>query len=273
MASRHARNAAAPRPSGKPSPPPKWRAVLDRMVADPPDAGSRQPETRPVRSALSAKAVGGPPPGRTRLGRAGRDVFPTAGHDPTIETALELLRARERDKSAARSARRARRALRAREQAEADGVAEVRSCAKRDGDDTAEARERTRRERADAKKKRRRLDETNRRERDVRDERQEPSGPASPPRARSREPLPLGGVDHRAKLESAIERARRVEAESTASAAFADPDRKPHVAAASARNAFGEFRWRPSCADLVGLLDDAYGSFLTARKEATIDAR
>jgi len=62
--------------------------------------------------------------------------------------------------------------------------------------------------------------------------------------------LPLGGADNRAKLESAIERARRVEAESE----------KPHVD--SSRRAFGDFLWRRSCADLVGLLDDAYGSFL-----------
>ena len=67
------------------------------------------------------------------------------------------------------------------------------------------------------------------------------------------DPLPLGGADNRAKLESAIERARRVEAES-------DETEKPH--SDSSRRAFGDFLWRRSCADLVGLLDDAYGSFL-----------
>ena len=50
----------------------------------------------------------------------------------------------------------------------------------------------------------------------------------------------------------------------------ADADRKPSnaEAPAEARRAFGEFRWRRSCADLVGLLDDAYGSFL-GRENAT----
>ena len=242
---------AAPRVSGKPSPQPKWRAVLDRMAANPLDAGSRHLETRPIGSALSVKTVRGPD--RTMLGRAGRPKLLTAGHDPTIETALDELRAYECEKSEARAARSERRAS---EKARlAAGVAEARSNAKRDREDTepATARERTHHEKK--KRKTRRGERHRRRSFDSEDV------------ARSREPLPLGGADNRAKLESAIERARRVEAESLVGA---DADRKPSnaEAPAEARRAFGEFRWRRSCADLVGLLDDAYGSFL-GRENAT----
>ena len=137
MASRDAHDMAAPRVSGKPSPQPKWRAVLDRMAANPLDAGSRHLETRPIGSALSVKTVRGPD--RTMLGRAGRPKLLTAGHDPTIETALDELRAYECEKSEARAARSARRAS---EKARlAAGVAEARSNAKRDREDTKRGKE------------------------------------------------------------------------------------------------------------------------------------
>ena len=56
MAPRHTHDTAAPRVSGKPGPPPKWHALLDRVAANPLDAGSRHAEPRHDGSALSVKA-------------------------------------------------------------------------------------------------------------------------------------------------------------------------------------------------------------------------
>ena len=94
MAPRHTHDTAAPRVSGKPGPPPKWHALLDRVAANPLDAGSRHAEPRHIGSALSVKADRGPD--RPSVGRIGRKRV-TAGHDPTIETALDALRAYERE--------------------------------------------------------------------------------------------------------------------------------------------------------------------------------
>ena len=96
MAPRHTHDTAAPRVSGKPGPPPKWHALLDRVAANPLDAGSRHAEPRHIGSALSVKADRGPD--RPSVGRIGRNRA-TAGHDPTIETALDALRACERERA------------------------------------------------------------------------------------------------------------------------------------------------------------------------------
>ena len=253
MASRHAKT-AVPLVSGRPSPPPKWHALLDRMAANPLDAGSRRAETRRIGSALPVKVDRGPD--RPSVGRAGQKRA-TAGHDPTIESALEKLRANECEKSKARAERSARRQS---VKDEAAGVAEARSStpAKRGRENTAEESERDHHEHKHKHKHKHKKHHHHHRRHHHRH--RHPRRASSPDSESTSEhpedvslasdPLPLGGADNRAKLESAIERARRVEAESE----------KPHVD--SSRRAFGDFLWRRSCADLVGLLDDAYGSFL-----------
>ena len=260
MASRHAET-AAPLVSGKPSPPPKWHALLDRMAANPLDAGSRRAHpTRRIGSALPVKVDRGPD--RPSAGRAGQKRA-TAGHDPTIENALDTLRAYECEKSKARAARSARRQS---VKDEAAVLAEARSStpAKRGRENTAEESQRDHHHEHEHKKKKHQKHHR-RHHHHHRHRRRRPRRASSPDSDESTsdhpeedvphasDPLPLGGADNRAKLESAIERARRVEAES-------DETEKPH--SDSSRRAFGDFLWRRSCADLVGLLDDAYGSFL-----------
>ena len=265
MAPRHTHDTAAPRVSGKPGPPPKWHALLDRVAANPLNAGSRHAEPRHIGSALSVKADRGPD--RPSVGRIGRKRL-TAGHDPTIETALDALRAYEREKSEARAAR-----VDARRRSEKGGggdVAETRSFEKRDRKRLAEARDRAHHEHERDKRGRRedrredRRDDRLRRVIRARDDHHRSSsrralerGESSPCPGNTSRSVVLGGADNRAKLESAIERARRVEAESAESRA--DRFGKPF---SSGGRAFGALALRRSCADLVELLDDAYGSFL-----------
>ena len=262
MAPRHTHDTAAPRVSGKPGPPPKWHALLDRVAANPLDAGSRHAEPRHIGSALSVKADRGPD--RPSVGRIGRKRL-TAGHDPTIETALDALRAYEREKSEARAAR-----VDARRRSEKGGGGSATSPEKRDMKRPAEARERAHHEHERDKRRRREDRREDRREERLRriirardDHRRSSSrralerGESSPCPGNASRSVLLGGADNRAKLESAIERARRVEAESAESRA--DRFGKPF---SSGGRAFGALALRRSCADLVELLDDAYGSFL-----------
>ena len=265
MAPRHTHDTAAPRVSGKPGPPPKWHALLDRVAANPLDAGSRHAEPRHIGSALSVKADRGPD--RPSVGRIGRKRL-TAGHDPTIETALDALRAYEREKSEARAAR-----VDARRRSEKGGggdVAETRSPENCDRKRPAEANERAHHEHERDKRRRREDRRDDRREDRLRrviragdDHRRSSSrraperGESSPCTVNTSRSVPLGGADNRAKLESAIERARRVEAESAE--CRADRFGKPF---SSGGRGFGALALRRSCADLVELLDDAYGSFL-----------
>ncbi len=263
MASGHAKT-AAPLVSGKPSPPPKWHALLDRMTANPLDAGSRHAHpTRRIGAALPVKVDR--EPDRPSAGRAGQNRA-TAGHDPTIENALDTLRAYECEKSKARAARSARRQS---VKDEAAVLAEARSStpAKRGRGNTAEESQRDDHHEHEKKKKKKHQKHHHRHHHHHhhRHRHRHPRRASSPDSGESTsdhpeedaphasDPLPLGGADNRAKLESASERARRVEAES-------DETEKPH--SDSSRRAFGDFLWRRSCADLVGLLDDAYGSFL-----------
>jgi hypothetical protein len=272
MASGHAKT-AAPLVSGKPSPPPKWHALLDRMAANPLDAGSRRAHpTRRVGSALPVKVDRGPD--RPSAGRAGQKRA-TAGHDPTIESALDTLRAYECEKSKARAASSARRQS---VKDEAAVLAEARSStpAKRGRENTAEESQRDDHHEHKHKKKKHQKHHHrhhHHHHHHHRHRQRHPRRASSPDSDESTsdhpeedvphasDPLPLGGADNRAKLESAIERARRVEAESD-DARRADSEMTKKSYSDSSRRAFGEFLWRRSCADLVGLLDDAYGSFL-----------
>ena len=219
MAPRHTHDTAAPRVSGKPGPPPKWHALLDRVAANPLDAGSRHAEPRHIGSALSVKADRGPD--RPSVGRIGRNRA-TAGHDPTIETALDALRARARRRSE-RQMRGAseRRGRRCRGNAPFE---------KRDRKRLAEARDRAHHEHERDKRRRRedrrddRRDDRLRRVIRARDDHHRSSsrralerGESSPCPGNTSRSVVLGGADNRAKLESAIERARRVEAESAES--------------------------------------------------------
>jgi len=67
--------------------------------------------------------------------------------------------------------------------------------------------------------------------------------------------LTLGGDDNRAKLEATEEREKRVEQESQSS------DSESSKNPLAKQKSFG-LGFRKSCADLISLLDDAYGSFI-----------